>query len=73
MILTLWESCDGKKDLLRWSVENCLTIEHRIARMGTGCFRLSFWDTATLDRTISLVWLGLVGLDDLPHFYINAP
>lgn len=38
------------------------------------CFQLSFWDPATLDRTISLVQLSLVGLDDdLPQFYINLP
>lgn len=42
--------------------------------MGRGCFQLIFWD-ALPPRTELLVLcdLGLVGLDDLSHFYMRPP
>lgn len=48
--------------------------EYRMARMGRGCFQLIFWD-ALPPRTELLVLcnLGLVGLDDLSHFYMRPP
>lgn len=51
-----------------------LVAEYRMARMGRGYFQLIFWDSLPpWTEPLVLCDLGLVGQDDLPHFYMCPP